>query len=181
MEYSSKTRGYFLLNLIIALIFIFMVFINSIGYNLLTFNKKWAFELQFLFPQGWAFFTKDPRDVQTTLYKIENRTLSELNMKNGATNALFGISRKNRIMLIELAQIVNQIDSISWKDINSKEALLTFSDTAKAIEIGNFVNHSNLVGEYLITKQRPLPWSWRENRDNLFMSAKVVKVKLIIL
>jgi antimicrobial peptide system SdpA family protein len=181
MEYSRKTKCYFLLNLIISVLFIFTVFINSIGYNLLTFNKKWAFELQFLFPQGWAFFTKDPRDEQTTLYKIKNKELFELNMKNGATNALFGISRRNRIMLIELAQVVNQIDTINWKAITSKEALLTFSDTAKAIEIVNFVNHSNLNGDYLIIKQKPLPWSWRENRDNLFMPAKVIKVKLIIL
>lgn len=181
MEYSKQTKCYFLLNLVISVLFIFIVFINSIGYNLLTLNKKWCFELQFLFPQGWAFFTKDPRDEQTTLYKIENQKNIEINMKNGATNAFFGISRKNRIMLIELAQIVNQLDTNSWKVIKSKEEFLTYSDTAKAVEIINFVNHSIFKGEYLITKQKPLPWSWRENRDSLFMPAKVTKVKLFIL
>ena len=178
MEHTKSHKVYFLLNLFISLTFIFIVFINSIGYNLLTFNTKWSFELQFLFPQGWSFFTKDPREEQTIIYKQENNKLEELNLKNGATSSWLGITRYNRIMLIELIQITNQVDSSKWSNINSKENFKIFTDTTTAIEVINFVNNAQLEGNFIIIKQKPIPWSWRANRNNLFMPAKGIKLKL---
>lgn len=179
MDYSKNVKVYFLLSLLISVLFVKIVFVNSIGYNLLTDNSRWNKEIQFLFPQGWAFFTKDPREEHTIFYKIDKNNLQELDFKNGAMNSSFGISRKNRIMLIEIAQIVNQIDSVSWVDLKSKEDLNTYKDTTKSLEVINFVNKAELEnGDYMIVKQRPVPWSWRENKDNLFMPAKGVKIKL---
>jgi antimicrobial peptide system SdpA family protein len=179
MVYSKNVKAYFLLSLIISILFVKIVFTNSIGYNLLTNNSKWNREIQFLFPQGWAFFTKDPREEQTRFYKLSKNDLQELDFKNGSINSSFGISRKNRIMLIETAQIVNQIDNSLWVDLKSKEDLETYKDTTKSLEIINFVNKAEIEnGDYVILKQRPVPWSWRENKDNLFMPAKAIKIKL---
>ena len=178
MEHTKANKVYFLLNFFLSLTFLFVIFINSIGYNLLTFNKKWSFELQFLFPQGWGFFTKDPREDQTTIYKEENNSLKELDLKNGAPNSWLGMTRKNRIMLIELIQIINQVDSSNWKGIDSKEKMKAFTDTTKAIEVINFVNNAQLEGNFFVIKQKPVPWSWRANKNNLFMPAKGIKLKL---
>jgi antimicrobial peptide system SdpA family protein len=177
MDYSKKNKFYFLLNLSLSTIFVLLVFINSIGYNLLTINKKWAIEFQYLFPQGWAFFTKDPRGEQTYIYNLNKSEMKLLNLRNSAKESCFGISRKNRIILIEEFQIINQIDSTKWKIINSQEDLIFFKDTSKSIDIINFVNKPELIGEYIFLKQKTLPWSWSWNKS-LYMPAKAIKIKL---
>ncbi len=180
IKINSKQRVIFLLSLFFSIALVQFVFINSIGYNLLSTNKKWNWNIQYLFPQGWSFFTKDSREPLTILYRVTNGKAVLLDTKNGSSNSLYGLSRENRLLLIETTQILTQIDSSYWSIINNKNAFDSFLKETKSYSIANYALNSKLHGNLLVLQQEPCPWSWRKNRDNLFMPGRGIKLNVIM-
>jgi antimicrobial peptide system SdpA family protein len=182
MVVTRKVKIFFGCATLIFSLLIITTFVNSIGYNLLTNNRNWNTNFQFLFPEGWAFFTKDATDELTTLYAVQRKgetvSLQEVDIRNGSPKAWFGISRSNRLLHVEMYQIINQIDLVNWVPVAQKDTLLAKVAAASPGEIVNFVQHPVLNGEYVIVKQKPVPWSWRKNKENLFMPGTFAHIKI---
>ena len=127
------------------------------------------------FPEGWGFFTKNPRDLQFEVYKIENKKVSRIDMSNHSAFNYFGLSRKARVIGYESSVIANEIDKKKWKKNEVKD-------------ISGFINDSSAVisqkkefkflipGEYIFKMYEPIPYAWakkNQEKNNPYSFVKV--------
>lgn len=126
------------------------VFGDANGNNVVTNN----------FPQGWAFFTKNPRDVRTQL--LDSISKQDLIQPNFSIEYYFGLSRKPRRLCLEAGYLVKGIPDSLWiKSKNlGKERLRSSFKTS-------FFKHPILVGHIIIMNKERTPWAWSAYEDKL--------------
>lgn len=122
--------------------------VNTFSVNTSFIHKKLV---KSLIPQGWAFFTKSPRDLELSIYNLNNK--EEENLTSFQVKEYFGICRKNRLLNTKLIDISKNIDERLWvlnvDSINiEKLAVVTVEDKILKGE------------EFIISKYFPLPYSW---------------------
>src|SRR5581483_8297699 len=65
----------------------------------------------YLFPEGWGFFTRNPREAIVDIYSIEGQNqLTLLSHANGSSAYYFGASRLGRRFGYEISMVLNHID-----------------------------------------------------------------------
>ncbi|MDC9722978.1 MAG: SdpA family antimicrobial peptide system protein [Urechidicola sp.] len=124
-------------------------------------------------PQGWGFFTRDPREDIINVYERRNDKIIKVTKTNSSVESYFGISRKNRLKNIELGIITSQIKNEHWA-VGAKSNF-SLTDIATDTITHNF-KPQNFFGEYYLVKQERIPWAWSKNYKNLVMPYKYVKI-----
>ncbi|MFH6993129.1 SdpA family antimicrobial peptide system protein [Flavobacterium sp. FlaQc-48] len=137
-----------------------------------TFKRKATFFN--IIPQGWGFFTRDPRENEIWTYQILNNTAIKVTQTNGNLNNFYGASRKNRLISIELGLLVSQIHTSSW--INMKGGKLILDKKIHTDTILNSLNPCNIKGNLFIVEQERVPWAWSKNLHTIVMPYKYAKV-----
>lgn len=130
-------------------------------------NNSYSAKSQYVsvFPQGWAFFTKSSKEPQLYVFDCNSKQPKLINLRNFSAEYYFGISRKNRILNIEIGNVFQQME----KDANRivfKTANITY--IPKEI-IKRKINYNkvfvkkgstpNFNGKYLFVTQIMLPWN----------------------
>ncbi|MBT8317779.1 MAG: SdpA family antimicrobial peptide system protein [Lutibacter sp.] len=124
-------------------------------------------------PQGWGFFTRNPREELITVYKSHNDSLVKITEQNSSLSSFLGISRKSRLHNIELGTILSKIDENMW--VKGKPNELKF-DNIKYDTIMSSFYPKNMIGEYFIVKQERIPWAWSKNHKNLVMPYNYARI-----
>lgn len=141
---------------------------NSVNDNFSTF-----------IPQGWAFFTRDPREAQILIYKIEKGKIEPIEQKHSSIYNLIGINRKASKILSELQMLIYKIDKKNFVNLKWNYQTCTYDyKTINPIILKNEFLKPILKGEYLIVFQKPVPWAWSKSIDNIKMDAKGIKIKV---
>lgn len=169
---------FLLIAYIIGAIFLLSIlFINTMQYNTLSEkfeNKKIVFSL---FPQGWAFFTRNPREGQVILYQKNNGKFVEVPFKHNNYRYAFGLNRTCTKVYTELGYIRKNINDSSFKAIewNYQEKIFTNKlDNLETITLQNPLKNGILNGKYLLVIQEPIPWAWSKNAKRIKMPALAV-------
>lgn len=118
-------------------------------------------------PEGWAFFTKNSSEPQLYIYKVERNKLSEINLRNFTSEYFFGMSRNNRILNLQVANVfkkVNNDSSIHYEFHSINITQLTnvlHVDTLdfNRVSIKNAIAPNIEEGKYLMIVQLMLPWA----------------------
>lgn len=161
---------------------VFALFYFFSGSNPLNIAGKIDSSIFRFVPQGWAFFTRNPREAQVILYEVSSeKHLVKYPQKHSSSENLFGINRKSSKLLTEIqvlkANVPDSIFSnIKWNyQINyiSKEI-----DSLKPFKVRNEVYMPVLCGNYLLIFQKTIPWAWCKSNDELEMPAKAVFLKI---
>ena len=127
------------------------------------------------FPQGWGFFTRNPREEELILYRIEKDTTVRFTQTNSSSSSYFGLSRKNRLINIEASIVVSEVDDSLWIPMKGRELVLdlnTYTDTI----VNNF-KPCHIQGDFFLVMQERIPWAWSES--DIIMPYKYVKVHII--
>lgn len=127
-------------------------------------------------PQGWAFFTRSPREPVLRAYRFSGNEWRNALVSNASYRNVLGVSRRARATNTELHAIAARVPESRW--FACAEAL----DTCAAeiaydpMKIANPAPGPGLCG-LLIIEQRPLvPWAWSASRDQVFMPGSVASV-----
>lgn len=122
-------------------------------------------------PEGWGFFTRNPREPAIFIYKRDSITnrFSLINYPMPAPQNYFGISRKMRKINIELFSILPTLNDSIWQK-GETDAFTLSCDSITSTK-GIFDN-SALRGSLLIVKQERLPWAWVNSKNKLIMPYK---------
>ena len=114
-----------------------------------------------LAPQGWAFFTKDPQDVELVAYAPTSHGLNSLQTtpQSRVENA-WGITRAQRAQGPEIAALSNEL---TWMECVPGEVPEACVDTEATFEpVLSPVPHPSLCGKVLVVQEKPVAWSFRE-------------------
>lgn len=152
------------------------VIYNALPYNplRLPYARELSDILTTAAPQGWRFFTRDPREPRTRLLtKAGGRWESASLGPTSRPVLAFGLNRRARAQGMEHAWIVSRARAVDWADCD-EEVVRCLDDRDVAARIENRVPRPTLCGRVGVVRQSVLPWAWRASRGSLRMPSQVV-------
>lgn len=133
-----------------------------------------------MFPQGWSFFTKNPKESRLMIFRLKSSNeLQQVDLKNTSPNNYYGISRLNRIKGIELSIINSQVDSNSWALCRTSKDQKIAIDTLSTQIVFNRTCINSLCGLYILKEAEPIPWAWCKNANGLEMPTNIAKIYVV--
>lgn len=154
------------------------VLVSSMPYNPLSNSGLANLNLRGLIPEGWAFFTRSPREEQYYLYRMENGRPVCLNRTNAHYSNWFGLSRAMRANSMELGTMIEKIPKSDWT-----ESPAGFHDTDLSclapVPVVNTALLPAYQGEYIVTSKEPIPWAWSKSCNPETVPCKIVKIKVL--
>lgn len=156
-----------------------MIFVNWIPFNVYSSgsNTKGVFGL---FPQGWAFFTRSPREAQIQLWKKDEAgRWREIPHYHAHYSNFFGASRHCTRLLAELSTIYQQVDAKAYIDCKSNYQVGRIDcEPEEVVTVDNPFDDPSLCGEYLILCQEIVPWAWAGSLQQIDMDGKAAKIRI---
>jgi antimicrobial peptide system SdpA family protein len=154
----------------------YSIFVTALQDTIITRGTA-AKNIQYLFPQGWAFFTKSPKESLIDVYKINDKKVELVDMANTSPGNLFGFSRKARMKGYELSLIISPIPAVNWKKNKAPDFVSHISDTTHEVKTKHDFKYFN-TGTYLFKQRDPVPWAWSGDNQNEYTPYKTLKVKI---
>lgn len=136
-----------------------------------------------IFPEGWAFFTKDPKEEEFLLYRVtgNNEHFTKETNICGSAKYLFGIKRTARMQLHELGAFRNYISEKNWITISGTlEANMKKVDSLNEVTIVNPSKSPFYCGIFIVQGIKPLTWAWAKNSDlKNYRESKICKINVV--
>ncbi len=158
---------------------LFTVFFSSIQFNPIQskYNKKKL--VVSLTPQGWAFFTRNPREAQTLIYEVKDDKLVLLKHKHSSIYNWIGLDRRASVLVSEMSIIRSKVpDSMFMTTKWNYQTNKTGDFPSESIAIKNEIHNPTLCGDYVLVFQQPIAWAYSKSMDNIDMPAKSVRIKI---
>lgn len=162
------------IGLLIPFLF-FVFFLTRTFYSPLLQKTLTNSTLDNILPQGWAFFTKSPRDVRVEMYSLMNSR--KVLKANAVLENYFGIIRMPQRVSLEIANLVESIPDSLWVYSNTTD--LDFSQGVIVERPVKF--RSPVVNEEVVIINRyRLPWAWARFENTAKFPCVYVKVRPLI-
>lgn len=170
----------FLVCFVVSFLFVFSVFLNTLEVNPVKLNIDLDNKIFTFVPQGWAFFTRNPREAQIVLYqKNKNNELIEIPQRHSSCNNLFGLNRKASKLMSELQFIKSKVDVNLYYNTRWNYQENIYSQIPnKMVIIKNQMADPILIGEYVVVFQKAVPWAWTKSIHDIKMPAKIIRLKI---
>jgi antimicrobial peptide system SdpA family protein len=142
--------------------------------------KKYSI-IKTFFPQGWAFFTRSPRESQTQLFVLDTieNTWKKVNQQHAQMGTFWGASKKMTKFSYELKDIFQQIPENFYIDCKTNIQIGKTPCIPESIqETYSNLDHPILQGEYLVVIQAIVPWPWSKHIEEVQMPSKVARIKV---
>ncbi|WP_353563168.1 SdpA family antimicrobial peptide system protein [Longimonas sp.] len=132
-------------------------------------------------PQGFAFFTRDPREPRIHLYTSNDGEWKSASLgPYSRPSNFFGLDRKPRTQLTEYALLLHRAGAIlgEWDSCETfPGSCLRQVSVADTLE--NTTPDPTLCGDIGFVRQEPVPWAWSQNKDEIDMPSEVLKLKIL--
>lgn len=129
-------------------------------------------------PQGWSFFTRDPREEKQTLYVRHGSTWeSALIAPHDRLSNLAGLRRKSRAQGVEMALLVNGLPNDAWHPCTAsvQECL---AQLPPGLAVHNTSPAPTLCGTVAVVLQKPVPWAWAHSAHPVTMPSRILSLEV---
>ncbi|MGW7102480.1 SdpA family antimicrobial peptide system protein [Streptomyces sp. NPDC054838] len=114
-------------------------------------------------PQGWAFFTKSPRDPEVVPYGKTFDGWRALSLTpHAAPHNAFGLDRESRAQGVEISMLLAAAQKSDWRDCTDTGETCLANAAAPARRVENTSPHPTLCGTVGLLQERPTPYAWRD-------------------
>lgn len=116
-----------------------------------------------LAPQGWAFFTKSPREPEIGPYRKSPADWKPLALTpHSSPRNVFGLNRESRAQGVEIALLLSGAQNDDWRECTDgrQQCLNDFGAPARRVE--NRSPDPTLCGTVGLLREKPTPWAWRD-------------------
>jgi antimicrobial peptide system SdpA family protein len=130
-------------------------------------------------PEGWAFFTKDPRDERYLSFVrgSDGRWAFIDRGPNAEPRNWFGLNRLARAQGPEIGVLVSRVPAPAWQDCNI-EPTQCLDRSPVAYRGATPSPIPALCGSVGIVVQRPLPWAWFSAREEVVLPSRVARLEI---
>lgn len=170
---------FFILTVLSGILIFIQVLFSSLPFNP-TRAKADVRKAVFTFlPQGWAFFTRSPREAQVVLYGVSDAELTPITHKHTSYSNFFGLSRRSTRIMYELQYFKQTIPDSAYINTEWNYQRDLYGDIPQeSVVIENDYQDPVLCGEYLLVFQEQVPWAWLGSIDEIKMPAKAIKLSI---
>lgn len=144
----------------IVLSFVVFVFKSSVALSANTVEYKSKRITNLLIPEGWGFFTRNPREATLQLYELKDSIDQPVLKPNASAEFFFGASRRNRKVAMEISEVLGEIPQSSW--IKTKGSY-SIPDTIVTVKASESIHY--LRGKYLAVMYVDTPWAWARHPE----------------
>jgi antimicrobial peptide system SdpA family protein len=175
----------------LGLVFVTLGLITVIGafyviHAVLTFNPiqlpfAKQIRISLFIPQGWGFFTRDPREPRFTFFEKRNERWEPISNNVNAhwTNA-FGWSRRSDAEDRKWYRIVEQANrKANWVSCEKKKNLESCLKKTQPIVVQNGKATSSWCGTLGVVSQKPVPWAWTQSGKAIHMPRQVITLRTL--
>jgi antimicrobial peptide system SdpA family protein len=177
-------RYKYILSSIIALIacmfIVVHVLLASLPFNPASIGLSGKKIITGIIPQGWAFFTRDPREAQVILYKVtQHGELEPIPQRHTQSHNIFGLKRESTKILLELQFIKEQLTDSTFENTRwNYQANRTGIYPLHIHEVVNKIKEPILCGNYVLVIQDYIPWAWSGYMQTIQMPAKAINIRI---
>lgn len=175
---SPAFLGLFALLLVVGwTILAFTAIHGTLPYNPLRAPLAQSIKVSIWAPEGWAFFTRSPQVMRTSVFEEENgKWVSASLGPQARPSNFFGMNRTSRAQGVELGLLTADLQPGNWRSCDQDPIVCL----AGAPIVGTFKNrspHPTYCGKVGIVRQRPVPWAWQQSADKIIMPSHVVVLR----
>ena len=129
-------------------------------------------------PQGWAFFTKSPRDEGLRVYSVSDGSLGDhVQPANAEPGNAFGFDRGSRSQGTEMGMLNAAVPDETWVSCEGpRQACLADALAAAQSEVVPTIPNTALVtticGRVVFSGETPGPWAYRDLVDDRWRSVR---------
>ncbi|MFF4159236.1 SdpA family antimicrobial peptide system protein [Streptomyces sp. NPDC001678] len=118
-------------------------------------------------PQGWAFFTKSPRDVEVLPYRqaAAGGWASLALTPHSSPHNAFGLDRASRSQGIEISLLLNLAEKKEWKECGENDLADCLANARPSRKVRNPSPEPTVCGRVALVQEKPVPWAWRDLVD----------------
>ncbi len=148
--------------------YVYLNFITTFKTNVVQLSYLNDKGVQFFFPQGWGFFTRNPREAKYKLYQWKDEKLKLINYKITSSNNYFGFSRRGNRISMEIERLKDQLPKASnWTPATGQVhdlelESLPFDEQFPKPDGVNYIEK----GKYIIMQYHITPWAWLRFHEN---------------
>ena len=154
------------------------VLVHSLPYNPIGSQYPDRIGVRAFVPEGWAFFTKNPREQQFMAYtKQAGEWRPALSMPVARPRNVFGLNRAARAQGVELGMLLHEVPESAWSACSEPDAACLRLPPLEA-PIANEASAQTLCGEVGVIFREPVPWAWRRKVSPDEMPASVAKIRV---
>lgn len=131
-----------------------------------------------LTPQGWAFFTKSPREPQIGVWRLAGASGwqdARLGPHSELWNVL-GFDRRSRAQGLELGIMQTAVPQGKWTPCDGADVHACLARTPSVVTIRNLAPNPIHCGSIGLVQREPLPWAWAGSRT--VMPATVARLEV---
>jgi len=130
-------------------------------------------------PEGWAFFTKSPRDDRLLPFaRSEGGEWAYINRgPNAELRNWLGINRSSRAQGPEMGGLMSQLRAAAWQSCRG-DPRRCLEEASVAFTGRNPSPTATLCGTVGIVLQEPLPWAWYGAGDRIQLPSRVTKLEV---
>jgi len=143
----------------------------STGYNLNRLPLENQVSMLSWVPEGWAFFTRDPREEGMFVYsrREDGSWRSVVEAPLSAWGNAFGFDRGPRRQGVEMGLLAATLPIEGWTPCVSTELPRCLEDAAPTLTFANPSPAPTLCGELAVVRRKPVPFAWvvGKRRDDL--------------
>lgn len=157
-----------IISLFVNCIIIYAVFLSNFDKDKLLINYKVSKTINHLLPQGWGFFTKNPREPIFELKELNGNLVS---VPNNSSKSKFGFSRYSRKIGSEISLIYVQIPKKSFK----KEG-----EIYDTIQVTNYKMIDKIAKDkkYLFIKKEITPLAYYSYYNKPYIQDSLIVIKM---
>lgn len=122
-------------------------------------------------PEGWSFFTRDPREPKDVVYRRADGRLEQVTFANTSRASLLGVSRRARAVDGELMGLLAPVLASTWRDCRGAACL---ARGGEPLRLTNWSTTRHICGDVVVLRSPPAPWAWR--RAEVAMPSQVLEL-----
>jgi antimicrobial peptide system SdpA family protein len=152
----------------------------ALPFNSLRTTLGIAPQIHAFVPQGWAFFTRDPREARLATYRQSGRAWVDATSSPVARpRNLFGLNREVRAQPVELASLLRQAPENGFNKCDGDDLGCLAQLSKQENKVVNFSREPTLCGKVGVVRRKPLPWAWRNSGERMPAEGLVMDVRCL--
>lgn len=136
-------------------------------------------EVRRIAPEGWAFFTRDPREARNVPYvRAADGDWEEAHAGPHAhPRWAFGLNRSSRAQGVEVGLLYPSIPEEAWQDCDGPPERCLPS-VPVTDQVDSDASEPTLCGDVAIVRQELPPWAWSVDGDPPVMPSEVARLEV---
>lgn len=162
----------YLITTIVITCLVTIIFIFSLPSSVFNVSFVNRYNTGILMPEGWGFFTKNPREKSLLLYKIQHSDTIPIVYKNASFKNYLGLSKKNRRIYLESNILISKVNKdLVWYTEPQKQPKLIKIEKTERIK---FIPKGN----YIIIEKEMTPWVFAKYKKNYKNEYKIAYITI---